>query len=261
MITSLIEKLERLKPFTNDEAWGLFRLAAIGEAIGWTLLISGILTKRYLTNGNNTPVLLAGQVHGILFFIYIAAVVVLYSSLRWTRKQTIIAGLASMPPYGSLVFEQWAAHKRRGEALQTYRRITVRLLAFSGNKLLAIQPKENAAWHVPGGAVELHETIEQALERLVLEQTGIRPKIGRLAYMVQSRTKKTEQLELYFKVTNEHAYTMTTLHKHLMKAKAVDELGFIKAEANQELLPAFLRDKTTLSLAKQTTGQTIIIAE
>lgn len=91
----------------------LFKLAAIGEAVGWTLLIGGILCERYITPGNDIAVQLAGHTHGILFLVYIIAVLVLSPSLGWSWPRTIIAGCASVPPYGSLLFELWAAHDRQ----------------------------------------------------------------------------------------------------------------------------------------------------
>jgi len=129
--------------FTDHEAWNLFRLAAFGEAFGWTLLISSIVFKHYVTPGNNIPIDIAGQIHGTLFLIYIAAVVVLHPSLRWTPRRTLIAGLLSMPPYGTLAFEQWEARRRRAETFKGYRRLVVRGMIVHGNKLLAMQPKEN----------------------------------------------------------------------------------------------------------------------
>lgn len=107
-----IQTYHNFRPFTDEEAWLLFRLAAFGEAVGWTVLISGILCKNYILHGNNAPVLIAGQIHGTLFLIYIAAAGVLSPSLRWTVPQTIGAGLASVPPYGSLLFEMTASHFR-----------------------------------------------------------------------------------------------------------------------------------------------------
>jgi integral membrane protein len=101
------------RPFTEQEAWTLFKLAAITEACGWTLLITGILVSRYLTPGSNIAVLLAGRTHGVLFLIYILAVLLLSPSLRWSWPRTIVASAASVPPYGSLLFELWAAETRR----------------------------------------------------------------------------------------------------------------------------------------------------
>lgn len=101
------------RPFTEAEAWGLFRLAAIGEAVGWTLLIIGVGCQHLPVSWNQIPVQLAGRVHGTLFLMYATAVIVLAPSLGWSWLRTFIGGLASVPPYGSLLFEMWASHRKR----------------------------------------------------------------------------------------------------------------------------------------------------
>jgi integral membrane protein len=133
------------RPFTEQEAWALFKLAAITEACGWTLLITGILVSRYITPGSNIPVLLAGRTHGVLFAVYILAVLLLSPSLRWSWPRTIIAGAASVPPYGSLLFELWASEDRQHatyrhhEKLLTYRLLVSRLqLTDDGDRNIAI---------------------------------------------------------------------------------------------------------------------------
>jgi integral membrane protein len=122
MIRRVLKKFEKLQPFSDHEAWTLFRLAAIGEAGGWTLLITGIGLKQYALHGNNLPVLIAGQIHGTIFIIYIVAALGLYPSLGWSRGKAFVAGLASVPPYGSIIFEQWAAHRRNRNDMLVYRR-------------------------------------------------------------------------------------------------------------------------------------------
>ncbi|HET9721627.1 MAG TPA: DUF3817 domain-containing protein [Candidatus Saccharimonadales bacterium] len=112
MLNKLIKKYEGFKPFTENEAWALFRLSAIGETVGWTLLIAGILIGRYLTPGNGIAVQIAGHIHGTLFLIYIAAVIVCGPSQGWSRRRILVAAVASVPLYGSLVFEQVVAHMR-----------------------------------------------------------------------------------------------------------------------------------------------------
>jgi integral membrane protein len=112
ILDDLFKVYENFKPFTEIEAWSLFRIAAIAEAVGWALLIAGILLGQYVFVGSRVPVAIAGRIHGTLFLVYIAAVFVLSPSQGWSKKRTIIAGVASVPPYGSLIFEQWAAHKR-----------------------------------------------------------------------------------------------------------------------------------------------------
>jgi integral membrane protein len=129
-----LRRFEAARPFTEAEAWLLFRIAAVAEACGWTLLITGIIMKRYLLQGNNVPVLIAGQIHGMLFFVYLVAAVGLYPSLGWPRLRGLFALAASVPPYGTLVFEQWAAHKRRAQGFKTYRHyLTYTALAATAN--------------------------------------------------------------------------------------------------------------------------------
>jgi hypothetical protein len=50
---------------------------------------------------------------------------VLYPSLGWSRLRGLAAILAGIPPYGTLVFEQWAAHKRRARGFKTYRHFLI----------------------------------------------------------------------------------------------------------------------------------------
>lgn len=117
----LLRWFESSRPFTESEAWALFRIAAIGEAAGWTLLIAGIVISRYITPGNDTAVIIAGRTHGMIFFGYLVAAVGLYPSLGWSRWRALFALAFSVPPYGTLVFEQWAVRKRRNSGFKTYR--------------------------------------------------------------------------------------------------------------------------------------------
>lgn len=121
MKRSLLQHYESARPFTEHEAWLLFRIAAFAEAVGWTLLIAGILIERYITPGNDAAVLIAGNIHGTIFLCYFAAALVLYPSLGWSRLRGITALVAGVPPYGSLLFELYAAHKRSAHGFKTYR--------------------------------------------------------------------------------------------------------------------------------------------
>lgn len=121
----IVRKFESSKPFTEEEAWLLFRLGAYAEALGWTLLISGIAIGRYITPGNDTAVMIAGQIHGMLFFGYLAAALGLYPSLGWPRWRGIVALAASVPPFGTLVFELWMANERHNAGFKSYRHYMV----------------------------------------------------------------------------------------------------------------------------------------
>jgi integral membrane protein len=114
---------QNFRPFTDEEAWMLFRLAAFGEAIGWTLLIIGILIDQTSVSWHEIPVKITGQIHGMLFLAYAAAALVLSPSLGWSWFRAIVAGLASVPPYGSLLFGMWSAHGRKYRDFTNLRRL------------------------------------------------------------------------------------------------------------------------------------------
>jgi integral membrane protein len=120
-----LQKFEAARPFTEAEAWLLFRIAAIAEACGWTLLIIGILIHTYLTPHSSTALILAGRTHGMLFIVYCLASIGLYPSLGWSRWRGVFALAFSVPPYGTLVFEQWASTKRHNAGFKTYRQFLV----------------------------------------------------------------------------------------------------------------------------------------
>jgi len=118
-----LRRAEAVRPFTEPEAWGLFRLAALAEAVGWTLLISGILIRQYHLLGSGVAVPIAGRIHGTFFLIYFGVLAATYTSLRWSRWKFLAAIMAGVPPYGSLIFEQWAAHNRRNRLARQHYRI------------------------------------------------------------------------------------------------------------------------------------------
>lgn len=113
-IQKLQNSYRNWRPFTESEAWAIFRVAAFAEAIGWTMLIVGVLFRNNVAvSWNEVPVQLAGRIHGGLFMLYIVAVLMLSPSLRWSWFRILVAGACSVPPYGSLVYEQWSAQHRK----------------------------------------------------------------------------------------------------------------------------------------------------
>lgn len=222
--------------FTDQEAWRLFRLAAIGEAVGWTLLITGILIGKVVTPGNADAVQIAGQLHGILFITYLLVALATGPSLRWSAKRMVVAVLASVPPYATLVFEQWAARRRRAATLKSYRQLVVRAVIRRDQTVLALQPRDRVAWCLPGGPVPAGETAEVALQRMVANQTGVKPVLGGLCYVFE----QPQRVELFFSVSNaadfQHVKLKTTPHG----AAEFDELAFVRPSSTVAVEPAFL---------------------
>lgn len=120
MTLAFLSKLEAIQPFNEPQAWGLYKIAALSEAVGWTILITGILIRHYRLAGYRYAVPIAGQIHGTIFLVYFGVLLATYSSLRWSRTKFIAAALAGVPPYGTLVFEQWAVRQRQTKLLEAY---------------------------------------------------------------------------------------------------------------------------------------------
>jgi integral membrane protein len=89
-----------------------FRIVAVAEAISWLGLLIGMLFK-YAFAHNAVGVHIFGPIHGVVFVSYVLVALLVRSPLRWNSRTTLVALLASIPPFGSLVFEQWAQRTGR----------------------------------------------------------------------------------------------------------------------------------------------------
>jgi integral membrane protein len=130
MLYRIAKAYANFRPFTPHEAWALFRIAAIAEAVGWTLLILGILMREVLLPGNELGVQIGGRVHGVLYLAYFATLVWVWPSLRWSWWRLILGILGGIPPYASVIFERLTAHYMLiDQARQLYRVSLLRLLS------------------------------------------------------------------------------------------------------------------------------------
>lgn len=99
--------------FTDKEAWWIFRLGAFLEAVGWTLLISAIIYRKFDLPFDDAFISVAGRLHGMFFVAYFAAVVATARSMGWGFWRFVTAILAGIPPFTSLVFEQVMSWHRK----------------------------------------------------------------------------------------------------------------------------------------------------
>lgn len=84
----------------------IFRLVAILEAITWLALLIAMFFKWVL--GHEEAVAVPGMTHGIVFMVYLVVAVITAVKLKWDLTTTALALVASIPPFGTLVFEWWA---------------------------------------------------------------------------------------------------------------------------------------------------------
>jgi integral membrane protein len=88
-----------------------FRAVAVAEAISWAGLLIGMFFKYVL--GNAIGVHIFGSVHGVVFIAYVVLSLLARKALNWDNRTAVWALIASLPPFGSVVFERWATRTGR----------------------------------------------------------------------------------------------------------------------------------------------------
>ncbi|WP_181773673.1 DUF3817 domain-containing protein [Amycolatopsis pittospori] len=84
----------------------VFAAIAIVEAATWAGLLVGMFLK-YVTETTELGVRIFGMLHGIAFIAYLIITIATAVGLRWSRRVTIIAVLAAIPPLVTLPLELW----------------------------------------------------------------------------------------------------------------------------------------------------------
>jgi integral membrane protein len=104
----------------------IFRVVAVAEAITWFVLIVAMVVKRVFDEPD--AIKYPGWLHGVAFIAYLAVVVMTARKLGWHRTMVetrlprtsgaikiplvLWALFASLPPFGTIVFDWWA--EKRG---------------------------------------------------------------------------------------------------------------------------------------------------
>lgn len=104
---------EKMHWFSDKDAWMLFRIAAIVESIGWTLLLAAIVQKYLGLPWTDFTIPIGGSIHGTFFLIYFTFAIVTPRSMEWGWKKIVTALAVGNIPYGSLAFEQYVARQRQ----------------------------------------------------------------------------------------------------------------------------------------------------
>lgn len=128
------------------------------------------------------------------------------------------------------------------------RRVCVRGLIYKNGKLFG-QKLHNSTgdwWCTPGGGIDPLESLHDALTREMIEETGVKPTIGRLVLIQQFTTQgktthgEDEQLEFFFLIENADDYRVIDLERTSHGMLEIAEFGFIDPN-EKNILPIILR--------------------
>jgi integral membrane protein len=90
-----------------------FRFIALFEALTWLGLLIGMAFKYLPAEGNDIGVKIFGPLHGGAFLVYLPICAWTIRKLRWGFLVGVVAMLAGFPPFGTYLFEVWAARTGR----------------------------------------------------------------------------------------------------------------------------------------------------
>lgn len=136
--------------------------------------------------------------------------------------------------------------------MQEARRVCVRGLIYKNGKIFGQKLKTTSDyWCTPGGGIDPLESLQNALTREIIEETGVKPVIGRLVLVQQFATKgntthgENEQLEFFFLIENAEDYESINLEETSHGLAEIAEFGFIDPVKNN-MLPKILQTREVI---------------
>lgn len=96
----------------EDPAWTAFRVVAVAEAVSWAGLLTGMFFK-YVVDAGEGGVKVFGPIHGAVFVAYVVVTLVAWRRLRWSFPVAVVGLAASIPPFCTVLFEEWVRRRSR----------------------------------------------------------------------------------------------------------------------------------------------------
>ncbi|MDP2638941.1 MAG: NUDIX domain-containing protein [Candidatus Azambacteria bacterium] len=110
------------------------------------------------------------------------------------------------------------------------------------NKLLVFKLTEEATYYsLPGGHIEFGDTIENAISREMLEETGIPAKVGKLLFIRQLILPDKHMIEFFYFIENGEDYLNIDLSKASHGHEVVDYKFVDLDDTSIEIRPNFLK--------------------
>ena len=127
------------------------------------------------------------------------------------------------------------------------RRVAVRALIVNdqGYMFAVRQRKRDGTakdfWCTIGGGVEIQETLQDAIVRECIEETGVTPVVGALLYVQQFSDATYDHLEFFYRVENWQDFVDVDLSKTTHGMAEIVECRFIDVK-QLITLPTFLQE-------------------
>ncbi|MGW5681935.1 DUF3817 domain-containing protein [Nonomuraea sp. NPDC003754] len=96
----------------------LFRAVAIAEAFSWIGLLAGMYVK-YILQAGEVGVKVFGPIHGGLFVLYVAAVLLVARERGWSRGTVVVGLVCAVPPLATVWFERRQTRHERARQTTT----------------------------------------------------------------------------------------------------------------------------------------------
>lgn len=124
--------------------------------------------------------------------------------------------------------------------------IRSRAIILLDNKLLVFYHSSEATWAgLPGGKHELGETIQECMEREMLEETGIPAQVGKLLFIHELFESKKERysLEFFFYIENSQDYKNIDFSKATHGSEVDRSMWLELSDVSVTVLPQFLQSE------------------
>lgn len=79
---------------------GRLRIIALLEGMSFLILLGIAVPLKYMA-GQPQTVRVVGMIHGLLFILYVFYIIRIQADMKWSPKQTAIALIASVVPFGT----------------------------------------------------------------------------------------------------------------------------------------------------------------
>ncbi len=122
--------------------------------------------------------------------------------------------------------------------------IATRGVIIHEGKLLVVKHKaDRSFWCLPGGRMEAGETLEKAMERELIEETGVRPEVGKLLFIQQFIEVDRPGLGFFFYIKNAKDYVEFNKEKASHGFEIYEFKFVVPDDPDYTILPTYLKNE------------------